>query len=93
MNLDIAMLSDIYRCRVCGLLRDEPPWGKDGTTASFDICECCGVEFGYEDSTRESVLKYRAAWLASGAKWADPDEKPPGWSLDIQLQTIPETWR
>jgi hypothetical protein len=42
------------RCRVCGLDQQSPPWGVDGKSPTYAICDCCGVEFGYEDSTRES---------------------------------------
>jgi hypothetical protein len=33
---------------VCGLEQGELPWGADGATPSFAICDCCGVEFGLE---------------------------------------------
>ena len=34
-------------CRVCGKVQDDPTWGEDGKTPTFDICDCCGVQFGY----------------------------------------------
>jgi hypothetical protein len=43
-----------YYCRVCGLEQDFQPWGKDGKTPAFEICGCCGVDFGYQDCS----LKY-----------------------------------
>jgi hypothetical protein len=87
------MRNELYRCRVCGLLQEDPPWGLDGVTASFDICGCCGVEFGYEDSTRGSVLRYRASWLASGAKWVDHAGEPDNWNLEDQLRSISDRWQ
>ena len=47
-----SSLSDdeLMLCRVCGWKQETAPWGGDGQTASFLICPCCGVEFGYEDS-------------------------------------------
>ncbi len=50
------------RCRVCGLAQGDPPWGADGRTPSFNICDRCGVEFGHEDCTPEGVLRYREKW-------------------------------
>lgn len=78
----------IELCRVCGFQQAAPPWGDDGTTPSFEICDCCGVEFGYEDATRESAVRFRQRWLASGAPWFRPGAKPSSWSLEHQLRTI-----
>ena len=33
-------------------------------TPSFGICDCCGVEFGYEDATPEAAGACRRSWLA-----------------------------
>jgi hypothetical protein len=87
------MLNETYACRVCGLIQDEPPWGRDGTTATFDICDCCGVEFGYEDSTLAGVKRYREQWLAEGAEWHTPTAKPADWNLEQQLALVPAAWR
>jgi hypothetical protein len=57
-----------YYCRVCGLIQDDPPWGNDNNTPSFNICSCCGVEFGYEDATLNAIKNYRTTWLANGAE-------------------------
>ena len=44
-----------YYCTVCGLpLGDFAPWGDDKESPTFDICPCCGVEYGNEDYTPES---------------------------------------
>jgi hypothetical protein len=88
------MLSEeLLRCRVCGVRLDEAPWGSDGMNPSFDLCPCCGAEFGYEDATPEGARRYRARWLASGAPWNDPDERPPDWNVEEQLTHIPEAFR
>ena len=42
--------NEFYVCRVCGAEQPEAPWGDDGETPTYDICNCCGVEFGYEVS-------------------------------------------
>lgn len=79
----------LYHCRVCGYKHLDFPWGSDGRTPSFEICDCCGVEFGYEDSTRAGIRAYRERWLAEGAPWFDPKQKPAGWTPEVQLQGIP----
>lgn len=78
------------RCRVCGLEQSEPPWGEDGCTPSFDICDCCGTEFGYEDCLPVSARKARAIWLSNGCPWFQPDARPEDWSAAVQLQHVPK---
>lgn len=51
------MRNELPHCRVCGLDQRELPWGEDGTSLTFAICDCCGVEFGYEDSAGEAVQR------------------------------------
>lgn len=76
-------------CPVCGLpLGDFAPWGEDGRTPTYDICPCCGVEWGNEDTDRKSRCEFRRRWLASGAEWFCPQERPRDWSLDRQLKNV-----
>jgi hypothetical protein len=42
-----------YICRVCGLELEEPPWGDDSKSPTFEHCPYCGVEFGYGDAISE----------------------------------------
>lgn len=79
-----------YRCRVCGLQLDGPPWGENGKDPSFCICPCCGTEFGYEDGTLKAIKAQRERWLSAGAKWFNPKDKPEKWNFDEQLQQIPQ---
>ncbi len=83
---------DVNICRVCGLWHDEPPWGEEGDTPTFNICECCGTEFGYEDATLKAIVASRTRWLSSGAKWHIPKFKPENWSVEEQLQQIPSNF-
>ncbi len=80
----------LYHCLVCGLRQDEPPWGEHGDLATFNICYCRGTTFGYQDVTPVAVQKQRARWLAGGARWFEPKEKPANWSLQEQLASVPE---
>jgi len=54
----ILMPQNEYVCRVCGYINDEITWEK-GIYPTYNICPCCGVEFGYEDSDLASIRKYR----------------------------------
>lgn len=82
-----------FACRVCGRMTNEPPWGEDGKSPTFEICECCGVEFGYEDSSLQGILNYREQWLRNGAKWFAARRKPDNWDVDAQLNQIPRKYR
>lgn len=76
-------------CSICGYpLGNYNPWGGDGKTPTYDICPCCGVEWGNEDYTLESRTEYRNKWLADGAKWCEPQKKPVNWNLEEQLKDI-----
>ena len=41
-------------CRICGYRLGFEPWGDDEKTPNYEICPCCGVEFGNEDCTMKS---------------------------------------
>ena len=75
-------------CRVCGYKLKFFPWESDNNTPTFEICPCCGAEFGYDDYTPQSVMAYRENWIKSGSKWFDPAKKPDNWSLEKQLHNI-----
>ncbi|WP_205633980.1 hypothetical protein [Labilithrix luteola] len=77
-------------CRVCGLEQSDPPWGDGGNCASFDICDCCGTEFGYEDCSPEAATCVRSAWLAKGAPWFRPRSRPADWDVNAQLRNVPQ---
>ena len=83
----------LYRCRVCGCRNPDPPWGADGKCPTYTSCPCCGVEFGYQDSSPESARWFRERWLTAGASWGAPDFRPPGWDVSEQLRHVPEEYR
>ena len=82
-----------HNCRVCGLYIEEVPWSEDEHNPTYEICSCCGVEFGNEDHSYASVKAYRIQWIASGAGWFTSKEKPKEWNLEQQLNDIPATWK
>ncbi|WP_211251110.1 hypothetical protein [Stenoxybacter acetivorans] len=77
-------------CSVCWFQfeTDFFPWGEDGRSPTFTICPCCGVEYGYEDSSSQGIKTYRKTWLEQGANWLNITEKPKNWNSDIQLKRI-----
>lgn len=82
-----------FNCRVCGFDQGVEPWGEDGETPSFDICCCCGVQFGYEDCKEIGVREFRQEWINNGAKWFTPKDKPQDWSLEEQMKGIPDQFK
>lgn len=66
-----------YSCPVC-LFDDMPYPPRD-----YDICPCCGTEFGNDDA-EYSHDELRAAWIANGAQWFF-EQPPDGWSPWSQL--------
>ena len=82
------MHNKLFICKVCGYNYDDYIWGEDGKSPSFEICPCCGTEFGYEDSNEKAILTQRKRWLDSGAEWYFSEDKPKDWSLDEQLKNL-----
>lgn len=83
-------------CRVCGLDQDEEGVRTVSGRATFFICDCCGVEFGYEDALEAGYdpSEYRKEWLFDKqAKWRDKKYKPDNWSLCEQLKQIPDRYK
>lgn len=82
-----------FACRVCGNIQLEPPWGEDGLCPNYEICDCCGVEFGYGDCTLKAIQASRKNWLECGAGWKYPSNKPTNWSLEEQMKNIPDEYK
>ena len=85
-------------CRVCGLITTSSnpadlPWGRDGKSPNWDICECCGTEDGYEDTSPDAARAARERWLAKEAGWFEPKSQPPNWDLEEQLANVPVEYR
>lgn len=57
-------------CPVCGYDKlTEAPYDEDGMP-SYEICDCCGFEFGFDDlSEGETYSSYREKWICNGAVW------------------------
>jgi hypothetical protein len=69
----------------------EPPYCSTLGDASYDVCACCGFEFGFDDEpgpdmTGKTFREYLDDWAASGCQWFDPRRRPEVWDLDEQLR-------
>ncbi|MFJ7999886.1 hypothetical protein ACIQ7D_22545 [Streptomyces sp. NPDC096310] len=78
-------------CRVCGYDYGGYSIREDGA-GNHDICDCCGVTFGYEDNLLEGVRDFRAHWVGTDFAWADASIKPRGWDVNEQMRNIPSRW-
>lgn len=79
-------MSEGFKCPTCGFPKlEEPAWDSDTGSPSFNICPCCGCEFGYDDATPHGREQYRRQWIDNGAPWFNPQKKPADWSLEDQL--------
>jgi hypothetical protein len=77
-----------FTCSFCGFPDlDQPPFDETGAP-SFEICPCCGGEFGYNDASQEAEKEYRRKWIQNGAQWFDSSLKPTDWKLRNQLLNI-----
>lgn len=67
----------------------EPPYARYFGEPSYDVCDCCGFEFGNDDDPGTALgitfSQYRREWIADGAGWFSPAQRPSDWSLDRQL--------
>lgn len=87
------MFANSNFCRVCGFDNGSPMWGDDGKTPNYEICDCCGVEFGYEDYTIESLHSFRSKWIDKGTPWFNKKSKPENWDFKEQFKNVPEEYR
>jgi transcription initiation factor IIE alpha subunit len=83
--------NSMYICPVCGYTGlYEQPYDKNGC-ASYEICPCCGFEFGYDDNDQGKTFKqYREKWILNGASWFNEKRKPEKWNLKEQLKNLKE---
>jgi len=71
----------------------KPPYHSIWGAASYEVCECCGFEFGNDDDpggslSPETFSSYRRDWIKRGAKWLQGFSKPKGWVLERQLARL-----
>ena len=79
-----------HPCPVCGWPKlAEPPRSESGG-ASFEICPCCGFEFGVSDDDQGiSHEQWRERWIRDGMKWWSPATPAPArWNAKRQLAKL-----
>lgn len=69
----------------------DPPYSTFMGEPSYEVCSCCGFEFGNDDepgtgAAGASFAEYRAQWLEDGANWFEPSLQPAGWDVQRQLR-------
>lgn len=75
-------------CPVCGYDKlDFKPYNEKGY-ASFEICPCCGFEFGCDDfpNKEKAFIEWRKNWIKSGCNWFSRNSKPQDWNAQEQLK-------
>ncbi|MCW8987861.1 MAG: hypothetical protein OQK75_09365 [Gammaproteobacteria bacterium] len=79
---------EISNCPVCGYgPLSEPYKSSQELRRSYDICSCCGCEYGYDDD--ESFYN---EWVNNGCNWFDKKEKPKEWVLESQIKNQIRPW-
>ena len=75
-------------CPVCGFgLLNESYKTTQELRWSYDICPCCGCEFGYDDNE-----EYYKNWIKNGCECFNKKIKPDGWKLESQKQYQIRPW-
>ena len=65
----------------------DPPYNEYGY-GSYEICPCCGFEFGLDDfpDKEEGIKNWREQWIEGGYKWFSTCRFPPlNWDPVEQL--------
>ncbi len=77
-----------YTCPVCNYDRlFKSPYSKNGS-GSYEICPCCGFQFGYDDypNKEETQVKWRKNWIRDKYPWYSKTRLPPDdWNPKKQI--------
>lgn len=72
-------MSKKYTCPVCEYNQlTEEPFNKKNEP-SYEICPCCGFEFGFNGDNKHTFNKYRQEWIKEGCPWFMDQLKPKNW--------------
>ncbi|MFN0068210.1 MAG: hypothetical protein ACKVYV_11295 [Limisphaerales bacterium] len=80
-----------HRCPVCAFPGLETPPRSGAGGGSYEICPCCGFQFGVTDDDRGiTPAAWRVAWVRDGMPWRSKGiPKPRGWDARKQLGKEP----
>lgn len=88
VSYPVSESSHIYHCPLCGWgPRKEAYSSVAELRVSYDICECCGCEYGHDDNE-----EYYAEWVAGDMDWFDERSRPEGWNIDEQSKHQKRPW-
>lgn len=77
-------------CPACGFDLGFEPWTKG--EASFEICPCCGIQFGCDDAepSKRAQLhaEWRQRWIAEGMLWWSGRGEPADWNALEQVRRV-----
>lgn len=80
-----------YRCPVCGYSGlMEAPYNEYGY-GSYEICVCCGFQFGYDDfpEKERSFSIWRRQWSENGYPWfSKRTTSPSDWNPIEQMKRM-----
>jgi len=75
-------------CPVCGWGPFEKAYSSyQELRSSYNICECCGCEYGYDDDEN-----YYKEWISNGCEWFEAKERPKNWNIENQLKQQVRPW-
>jgi rubredoxin len=68
-----------------------PPYEDHWGMATYQVCLCCGYEFGFDDNPGDdqpgtSFREYLKTWFNNGQEWFHPKEKPQDYDILKQLE-------
>ena len=68
-----------------------PPYDSKWGEPSYDVCDCCGFEYGNDDnpgtSSPSSFQGHLKEWYNEGCNWEASSLKPKDWDLINQLKS------
>jgi ribosomal protein L37E len=77
-----------------------PPWFHPGPppyeqwygNPSYEVCACCGFEFGNDDNPGTALPytfeEFRREWIAAGHQWFDESKRPAAWCAEEQFEAV-----
>lgn len=76
-----------YICPVCGSDNlDQPAYDR---SPSFEICLCCGFQYGYDDDDQGYTFEqWRGEWVKEGMKWRSSSPPPKDYDPVKQLENL-----
>ncbi|WEA37527.1 hypothetical protein [Lysinibacillus fusiformis] len=76
-------------CPVCGFEELEKQPYNEFSNPSFEICGCCGFQFGFDDMSETiSYEVFRNNWIENNCEWFNEDKKPQNGDYRDQLKNI-----